>query len=478
MSRMEWRTPYTSDFCLKLVVFLIFSLFLGIGLSSSGLAADYYVAVGGSDSYNGLYPSFQSGANGPFRTIGRAAAAVQAGDTVRVRGGIYHEKVALNAKGTASSRITITNYNGETPVVDGEYTLPGGSVYYFLVNISGEYITISNLTIRRSSGGLLALSGNYCRAVNIVGNGSRETGMVAAGHDNVFDACTMTDNGNGYGLAGQTTWGSAICTVGANNTIQNCVSHDNRGEGLNAYRGSSNSVIQDNISYDNGCGVYLDSTNGAIVRRNLFYTSAKAFASGRRPVGIAIGGETGEPKNLVIVNNLCLGNWLNLVSDSNVETADNWIIAYNTLVNSQKTAEDIASGYNMNIYFRPQLANFVNSIFQNNIIIEEDTRQVPINKTLAKAHAGFTFSHNCWNKNPVSAAHGEGDVIGDPLLAKTGSTEAGKLTAEWFEIMKASPARDRGESLRGLEDDFLQNPRGNHPDIGAFEFTSNPSLDY
>ncbi len=34
--------------------------------------------------------------------------------------------------------------------------------------------------------------------------------MCAAGMANLFYGCTMTDNGNGYGINGQTTWGSAM----------------------------------------------------------------------------------------------------------------------------------------------------------------------------------------------------------------------------------------------------------------------------
>jgi len=45
--------------------------------------------------------------------------------------------------------------------------------------------------------------------------------------------------------------GSAICTVGDNTIIQNCVAYENRGEGINTYSDSTNAIIQDNIIYDN-----------------------------------------------------------------------------------------------------------------------------------------------------------------------------------------------------------------------------------
>jgi hypothetical protein len=120
----------------------------------------YYVATNGNDTYNGLYPSYQSGSNGPFRTLNRASSAAAPGDIVQVRGGTYVQKVYWTKSGTATNRITITNYPNESPIIDGEYTLPGGSVYYFLVEIQASYATISNITIKRSAGGLLALDGN------------------------------------------------------------------------------------------------------------------------------------------------------------------------------------------------------------------------------------------------------------------------------------------------------------------------------
>src|SRR4030042_857573 len=139
----------------------------------------YYVATNGDDSYNGLYPSYQGGSNGPFRTLGKVASTIAAGDSVQIRGGTYQEKVNWSRSGTAANRITIDNYNDETVIIDGGYTLPGGSVYYFLVTISGSYVTLRDVTIKRSSGGLLAITGSYDYAINITGNGSRETGIVS-----------------------------------------------------------------------------------------------------------------------------------------------------------------------------------------------------------------------------------------------------------------------------------------------------------
>ncbi len=131
----------------------------------------YYVATNGNDTYNGLYPSYMGGANGPWRTLAKADHSLSAGDTLKIRGGTYAESAYFIDSGTPGSRITITGYDGETAIIDGGYTLPGGSVYYYLVTLAGDYITLSNVTIRRSSGSLLALKGNYTQAIGVRGEG-------------------------------------------------------------------------------------------------------------------------------------------------------------------------------------------------------------------------------------------------------------------------------------------------------------------
>ena len=429
---------------------------------SLGLSVTYYVAINGSDSYNGLFPSYQSGYDGPFRTINRATGVVKPGDTVEIRAGTYQETVRCSANGTAANRITIANYQDETVIVDGGYKLPGGSVYDFLVLIFGDYVTFRDIAVKRSSGGLLALSGDYSYAINVIGNGSRETGLFAKGSHNLIDGCSMTDNGNGYGIGGQTTWGSAICTIGGNTTIQNCIAYENRGEGFNAYGGSTNSIFQDNVAYDNrSTNLYLDSSHNSTVQRNLVYQTKPEYLMN----GIAIGAETGMPSDILICNNLVTACRVNFEIDSNVSSLSNVTVAYNTFVNSVGGE----SGYTMGVFYRADIDAYSNSIFKNNIIIEDDAGRVPI--FVESPHLGLAFSNNCWNKRPMAAAQGPGDIIADPKLAKTGPTGPGLLTSAWFKILRSSPVRNRAQVLREVVEDFLKTRRDRTPDMGAFEIS-------
>lgn len=91
------------------------------------LSASWYVSVTGNDKNPGTLAA-------PFQTIQKAAGLAQAGDTVYIRGGTYHESVAPANSGTAAAPITFTNYNNEVVTVSGAdpvtgWTAAGGNKY-------------------------------------------------------------------------------------------------------------------------------------------------------------------------------------------------------------------------------------------------------------------------------------------------------------------------------------------------------------
>jgi hypothetical protein len=289
--------------------------------------------------------------------------------------------------------------------------------------------------------------------------------LVLGGSDNLADHVTVTRNGQRYD-SGCGTWGSALCTVGSNNTIQNSLTYDNIGEGLNAYSSSRNSIIQDNVSYNNrSVNLYLDSSSGAIARRNLVYYSPDWNLSNARC--LTIGAETGQASNLTIVNNFLMGGFVNLEMDSNLTQLTNVTIAHNTIINARG---DLSSGYNMGVYLRSSLTSFTNSVFKNNIVVEEASGRIPV--SVPSSHPGLTFSYNNWNKTPAVPAQGTGDVIGDPKLAKTGFTGPGQLTGEYFMILAYSPACDKCSPISSVTDDFFgkKRPVGIYPDMGGYEY--------
>src|SRR5690242_8626987 len=86
------------------------------------LSRAWFVATNGNDSAAGTL-------NAPFRNIQRAASLAQAGDTVYIRGGTYHETVTPAQSGTASAPITFVPYGSETVTIDGADPIGGWANY-------------------------------------------------------------------------------------------------------------------------------------------------------------------------------------------------------------------------------------------------------------------------------------------------------------------------------------------------------------
>jgi len=425
--------------------------------ATNAWAASYYAAPNGS----GTSCTVESPC-----ALNSGLGKLVPGDTLYLRGGTYNQIVSFSESGTSGSRITISGYPGETAIIDGYYSIPDGC-YDFLVTIFGSYVTFRDIRVQNSYGSGIATGGETTgiQFINVILDYTGETGLVLGGSYNLADHVTVTRNGQRYG-SGCGTWGSALCTVGSNNTIQNSLTYDNIGEGLNAYSSSKNSIIQDNVSYNNrSVALYLDSSSGAIVRRNLVYYSPGWNLSSARC--LTIGAETGQASNLTIVNNFLMGGFVNLETDSNLTQLTNVTIANNTIVNARG---DLSSGYNMGVYIRPDLTSFSNSVFTNNIVVEEASGRIPI--SVPSSHPGLTFSHNNWNKTPAVSAQGTGDVISDSKIAKTGSTGPGQLTGEYFKILADSPARDNGSTIFSVTDDFFgkNRPVGIYPDMGGYEY--------
>ena len=84
------------------------------------LSVSWYVAPNGSDSNPGTLAA-------PFLTIQHGADAAGPGDTVWIRGGVYHETVTPHNTGTAAARLVFKNYNNESVTLDGADPLTGWS---------------------------------------------------------------------------------------------------------------------------------------------------------------------------------------------------------------------------------------------------------------------------------------------------------------------------------------------------------------
>jgi hypothetical protein len=74
--------------------------------------AEYYVSPSGNDSGSGTISA-------PFQTINKALNAANAGDTVFVRKGAFHEKIVFPKSGRPGKYVTLKAFPGEAPAIDG-----------------------------------------------------------------------------------------------------------------------------------------------------------------------------------------------------------------------------------------------------------------------------------------------------------------------------------------------------------------------
>ena len=83
-------------------------------LTSDPPPATYYVSTTGDNKNTGL------SAGQSLRTLNRAAALVKPGDTVRIAGGTYHERLYIRATGTPERPITFAAAPGERVELNGD----------------------------------------------------------------------------------------------------------------------------------------------------------------------------------------------------------------------------------------------------------------------------------------------------------------------------------------------------------------------
>lgn len=458
----------------QVTILVLFVLFL---MPIAGWATTYYVAKNGNDSYNGLQPTYQSGSIGPFKTIGKGIAVLTNGssDRLYIRAGTYIERVTVSKNGeNDSNRIIISGYEDELVTISGNNnTTPtkcsGGSLF----NITGNWVTLQNITITESGDYGLSIAGDNCKVYGVEISYSWRTGLFFSGADTGIASNSIIHH-NSYSYnncSGQTgycgTWGSAFTATGSSNiTLENSTIYNNWGEGVSVYNNVSNSTIQDNIVYDNGSvNLYMDSTYNCTAQRNILYFSTTS--SGCAAENLVLRREyagSAFSDNTIINNFVKGGNWpFRAGLSQNNGSLVNTVITNNTIVNDRSGAEYLFT-------ISGPAGVHSNSQVRNNIFYEEFSTQYSI--AYARNTAGIAFSNNFWSRTQAGVdddVEGVDDIYNtDPLLEKNGET----LSPSWFGLQSSSSAIDAGITIDILKEDFFETPRpqGSQIDIGAHEY--------
>ncbi|MDP1666736.1 MAG: right-handed parallel beta-helix repeat-containing protein [Methylobacter sp.] len=423
-------------------------------------AATYYVSPTGSDSNNGTALS------SPVKTIRQALSKAQSnGDIVYVTTGTYAEVVYISQSG-----ITLSAYQDHKPVIDGGTSLPSGN-WGKLISVDGNNNTVSGFEVKNcnSNGAYIGgygiqVAGHHNTISKINVHHTWANGILLNGDYNTVEDSTVWQTiRSNSGNPGTTVWGSALSAarnerpealkpgITSYASFRRNKVFNNWGEGLSCYE-ADHCVMEDNTVYDNyAVNLYLSDTSNSLVQRNIVYTtSAPAIVLATR-TGITLADEVAKvPRsaNNTIINNFLQNATLDafswtIVPDSGLK---NVLIANNTIVDGGISTGSVNT----------------NSQIRNNIILGNKNR-IPSNN-------GITFSHNNWSVTPPSAAAASTNILGDPQIARAGTTAPGALTSAYFKVLGSSPAINAAMPVSTVPSDFFKVSRGTAPDIGGYEY--------
>lgn len=450
----------------------------------------YYVAPYGDD---GGYGSKAM----PFRTIQKAIDVAQAGDTVYVRAGRYHETVRIGKSGTKCAPITLAAYPGERPVIDGEYSLPPGpdavcdpksgrcSTDDGMIRITGSYVVLEGFEIMRSRGrGMMAVGksdanrGTNIAIKNLLVHDNRNAGIHVLRFDNVLIEDNVVWHSSDYARYRRFVslpWPGSIHVKYCDKVaIRGNTSFNNYGEGI-LLSGCNACLVEDNTVYDNmSTNLFLNISSNGTIQRNFVYCTEPDPAR-----GISLGLDydidpgTAYLTDNTVINNMVVGCFFNF--SFHVYTGGgtdpggrgaliNTLIAHNTLVNAQGTRDE-GVWQPTAIWIQPY-PDHDNVRVENNIVLQQSE-----NIATVPDDPAFHWSHNLWSTSPPTHAVGPGDIYGDPLLRDADAKPIpGNTKAKWYKLQESSPARDAAKVVEDVTEDYFGTARNPRPDIGAHEY--------
>jgi hypothetical protein len=311
---------------MKMKFLILFALSVCVCGAFGQHNSSFYVSTAGDDANPGTQAK-------PWRTVQHAADTARAGSTVNVRGGIYEERVSVNASGNASDGfITFRSYPGETAVLDAGHLVPEGRSGVLTIH-NKSYVRIQGLEIRnyRTAEHRLAPLG-----ISIMGSGTH----IELLHNNVHhieqnfqgrDAPGRGGNGFGiavYGTDANTpiselvidgnevhhlkTGSSESLVVNGNVThfrITHNIVHDNNNIGIDvigfertapnpAVDQARDGVVSENLVYNitsrgnpaygneqNSDGIYVDGGTRVVIERNVMHDVDFRNRTGERAQG-------------------------------------------------------------------------------------------------------------------------------------------------------------------------------------------------
>ncbi|MEN6391112.1 MAG: right-handed parallel beta-helix repeat-containing protein [Syntrophomonas sp.] len=349
---------------------------------SSPVAAEgniYYVAKNGSDDNPGTEES-------PWQTIQKAAASLEPGDTVYIRGGTYSEHVIIHKSGSPGKFIKYYAYPGESVVIDGS-GIDWGYDWEALVALSGQsYIWLSGLKVINSRwfGIGDCPDGKGCDNIvveNCSTYNTRSSG-IAFGNSSY-----LTIDGNSVARACSSPSQEAISM---SNVDHFCIRYnsvtDSAREGIDAKQGCTNGKIYNNKVRNCGNGdmvarpgIYIDAFSKQVYNIEVFNNEVAGC-----PQGICVAAEMGGVlKDVNIHHNvisdclwgLSMGDWEYGYSHD----MENIYFTYNTVYNAEDGGIRLQNNWARNVIVANNTFDCLNPIAY--ISVDRDELTVENNQT-------------------------------------------------------------------------------------------------
>ncbi|HEX7620433.1 MAG TPA: right-handed parallel beta-helix repeat-containing protein [Anaerolineales bacterium] len=468
----------------------------------------YYVSISGSDSNPGSQTA-------PWRHIQYAVDTVGPGSTVYVMTGVYNETVTFHKSGSASGGyITLQNYLGNTPVIDGTGIAISGETGLIVIE-NKAYIKVIGLEVRnlkaggvsaafpagiwiRGNGAFLEIRNNVVHDIENSCSRCGAHGIAVYGRDPNASIHDIIIDGNQV-YNGKFGWSESMVLNGnvEKFTVSNNIVHDNDNIGIDfiGYEGENPNPAVDrardgsvvgnlvyNInSYGNPAygnersadGIYVDGGTRIIIERNVIHDTN---------LGIELASEhAGKDTSYITVrNNFVFNNTQAGIAFGGYDRRRG-STQYCTIVNNTLYNNFTQRDWGAELYIQFDTRN---NLVKNNLIFANDARRFIeswstvmtanlVDYNLYFAVGGGTDGTWIWKNVTYTtfasyqAASGN-DVQGlagvDPLLVST--------TTPDLHLQSTSPAIDRGQTLveaGPLDIDGQSRVQGLAIDLGADE---------
>lgn len=383
--------------------------------------AIYYVAPTGLDNQPGTLDR-------PFGSLQHAHDIARPGDTIQLRGGTYDisESIRLTNDGASGQPITVTNFAGEVPVLDGSAM---SEADYVLDLSSVSWNKISGIEITDGAEGGLIIQG--------------------ASHNNVIERLDVHDNGRLSEYEGK---GISLFGSSSNNLLLNNDSYNNRDLNLDNADGfqvsvtGAGNVLRGNRAFGNSDDGYdffnIDNgTKGASLVIEGNWAFGNGYIDGTTPAGDGNGFKLGGARP---------GSG----STSGGHTVSNNVAWGNSAIGFDENQASKPSVLNNNTAYDNGTYNFgfweQSNTFQNNLAFGE-----------GRIAASGSTTGNSWTLGVSLAA---GDFLSlDDTVAQGARPADGSLPASPF--LQLAPSSDLIDKGINLGRAFA----GAAPDLGAFE---------